>query len=243
MSVFREERLLRSKDVDLYRRLRLSRLFELLQEASIRHTEELGMGREKTLDKGLLWVVTMQRCEIARMPVYDERITLRSWPGETMRVLFPRYYEILSESGETLVRGSAVWSLMDAKERTTAFPDEYGIEIAGVETGRELPYLTRLKTIETPNRFDFVVPYSYVDLNGHMSNTRYFDLAEDHLPAIKAGKLLHKIHTEYSAEAKRDAILHVAWGEEEGRYYVNGSTEHPCFKMSLTYADQEKNDA
>ena len=39
MSVYREEILLRSKDVDLYRRLRLSRLFELLQEASIRHTE------------------------------------------------------------------------------------------------------------------------------------------------------------------------------------------------------------
>ena len=235
--------LLGSEHVDCFRRLRTSTLFELLQTASIRHTEELGMGRDKTLDRGLLWVIARQYVVIDRMPVYDERITLRSWPGETMRVLFPRYYEILSESGETLVRGSAVWSLMDAKERTTAFPDEYGIEIAGVETGRELPYLTRLKTIETPNRFDFVVPYSYVDLNGHMNNTRYFDLAEDHLPAIKAGKLLHKIHTEYSAEAKRDAILHVAWGEEEGRYYVNGSTEHPCFKMSLTYADQEKNDA
>ena len=71
MSVYREEILLRSKDVDLFRRLRLSRLFELLQEASIRHTEQLGMGREKTLDKGLLWVVTMQRCEISRMPEYD----------------------------------------------------------------------------------------------------------------------------------------------------------------------------
>ena len=37
MSVYLEEILLRSKDVDLHRRLRTSRLFELLQEASIRH--------------------------------------------------------------------------------------------------------------------------------------------------------------------------------------------------------------
>lgn len=235
--VFERELLLGSEHVDCFRRLRTSTLFELLQTLSIRHTEELGMGRDKTLDRGLLWVIARQYVVIERMPVYDERITLRSWPGETMRVLFPRYYEIASEAGETLVRGSAVWSLMDAETRTTAFPDEYGIEIAGVETGRELPYLTKVKATGTPNAFDFVVPYSYVDLNGHMNNTRYFDLVEDRLPAGKSGKLLREIHTEYSAEAKRDAVLHVTWGEKDGRYYVNGSTEHPCFKMSLTYAD------
>ena len=42
MSVYREEFLLRSKDVDMFRRLRTSELFRLLQEASIRHTEQLG---------------------------------------------------------------------------------------------------------------------------------------------------------------------------------------------------------
>ena len=94
MSVYREELLLRSKDVDLHRRLRTSRLFELLQEASIRHTEQLGMGREKTLDKGILWVVGLQRAEITRMPVYDEQIVLKSWPGETMHFFFPRYYQV-----------------------------------------------------------------------------------------------------------------------------------------------------
>ena len=42
MSEYREEILLRSKDVDMFRHLRTSELFRLLQEASIRHTEQLG---------------------------------------------------------------------------------------------------------------------------------------------------------------------------------------------------------
>ena len=91
MSVYSEEILLRSKDVDMYRRLRTSELFRMLQEASIRHTEQLGMGRDKTLDRGILWVLLMQRAEIVRMPEYDERIVLKSWPGKTMHLLFPRY--------------------------------------------------------------------------------------------------------------------------------------------------------
>ena len=55
----------------MYRRLRISTMFEWFQEGSITHTEELGCGREKTLDKGLLWVVTLQRAEIGRLPLYD----------------------------------------------------------------------------------------------------------------------------------------------------------------------------
>ncbi len=78
MSIYQEELLLRSKDVDMFRRLRTSQLFRLLQEASIRHTEELGMGRDKTLDKGILWVL-LQRAEITRMPEYDERLVLKSY--------------------------------------------------------------------------------------------------------------------------------------------------------------------
>ena len=233
--IYERELLLGSEHVDCFRRLRTSTLFELLQTASIRHTEQLGMGRDKTLDKGLLWIIARQYVKIERMPEYDERIVLRSWPGETMRVLFPRYYEIASSAGETLVRASAVWWLMEAGTRSVAFPEEHGIRIDGAETGEELPYLVRLVPLETDAAFDFTVPYSYVDLNGHMNNTRYFDMAEDELPAAKAGEALREVRAEYMAEARLGERLHVAWGEENGRYYVNGAGERPCFKMSLQY--------
>ena len=121
--IYERELLLGSEHVNLHRRLRTSVLFELLQTAAIRHTEQLGMGRDKTLDRGLLWVVTRQVVQITRMPVYDERITLRSWPGEMQRLIFPRYCEILSQEGETLIRASAVWMLMDSATRSAAFPE------------------------------------------------------------------------------------------------------------------------
>ena len=236
--IYEQRLLLGSEHVDCFRRLRLSTLFELLQTASIRHTEALGMGREKTLDRGLLWIIARQYAAIERMPVYDEHITLRSWPGETMHVLFPRYYEIVGDGGQTLVRGSMLWSLMDRETRATAFPDEYGVEIAGVETGRETPYLKKMPVLETPNRFSFTVPYSCVDLNGHMNNTRYFDLAEDHIPASAAGEALREVYAEYSAESKLGTALDVAWGGENGTYCISGGSGpagRHCFRMALVY--------
>ena len=235
MSVYREELLLRSKDVDMFRRLRTSELFRLLQEASIRHTEQLGMGRDKTLDKGILWVLLMQRAEIVRMPEYDEQIVLKSWPGKTMHLLFPRYYSLETAAGEPLLKASALWSLVDEKTRKVVFPEKVGVVIEGAVTGEEIAMPGAVAKGECAHERDFTVPYSFVDLNGHMNNTRYFDLAEDSVGAATAGKLLRGISVEYQNEARLGETLHLRWSGGEGNVFLCGETERPVFRMRLEY--------
>ncbi len=235
MSIYRQEILLRSKDVDLNRRLRTSRLFELLQEASIRHTEELGMGREMTLDRGLLWMIGMQRAEIARMPEYDERIVLKSWPGKTMHVFFPRYYQIETERGELLLRASMLWTLVGSESRKLIFPEQYGVEINGVVTGEEIAMPGAPARLPCTEEKLFRVPYSYVDLNGHMNNTRYFDLAEDCIPSSREGKALRLIQTEYVSEARLGDEMTVRWGKDGEKYFLIGETKKPVFRLRLEY--------
>ncbi len=235
MSIYREELLLRSKDVDMFRRLRTSELFRLLQEASIRHTEQLGMGRDKTLDKGVLWVLLMQRAEILRMPEYDERIVLKSWPGKTMHLIFPRFYSMETADGEPLLKASALWSLVDEKTRKVVFPEKYGVVIEGVVTGGEIAMPGAVAKADCAFERDFTVPYSFVDLNGHMNNTRYFDLAEDSVGAAAAGKLLRGVSVEYQNEARLSQTLHLRWSGEDGSVYLCGETDRPVFRMRLEY--------
>ena len=241
MSVYTEELLLRSKNVDMYRRLRSSELFRLLQEASIRHTEQLGMGRDKTLDRGILWVLLMQRAEITRMPEYDEKIVLnekivlRSWPGKTMHLLFPRYYSLETAAGEPLLKASALWSLVDEKTRKVVFPEKYGVVIEGTLTGAEIALPGAVTKAECALSRDFTVPYSFVDLNGHMNNTRYFDLAEDCTGAAAEGRLLKSISVEYQNEARLGEELKLSWGADGRGFYLCGQTERPVFRMRLEY--------
>ena len=236
MSVYREELLLRSKDVDMFRRLRTSELFKLLQEASIRHTEELGMGRDKTLDKGVLWVLLLQTAEIARMPVYDEQIVLKSWPGHTMHLLFPRFYRLETAAGEHLLSASALWGLVDQQTRKMVFPERFGVEIGGTVTGEEIALPSAPKRMDCTESRPFTVPYSYVDINGHMNNTRYFDLAEDCIPAAAAGRALKKIQTEYVSEARFGETFTVSWAGEDGVFFFQGEGEKPVFRMRMEYA-------
>ena len=77
MRIWRQDFRILSSDVDLTRKIRLSILFTKLQEAAIAHTIELGVTREKTLDRGLLWAVTQYRLKTDRMPPESLKTGLR----------------------------------------------------------------------------------------------------------------------------------------------------------------------
>ena len=179
------------------RRLRMSELFRIMEEASIAHTEELGCTRDRTLDRGLLWIITRQQAEIEELPAYDEEITVRSWQGDMMHVFFPRFYEI-ERAGRVIVRGQALWMLIDEESRQMVMPEDYDIFIPGRPGSDDMmlaPVVipSELREEEpgdngngreeagTVIRQDLATRFSQVDINGHMNNTRYFDIIDDAL--------------------------------------------------------------
>lgn len=240
MSIYKTDYTVLSSDTDANRRLRLSRLFTMLQEASIAHTTVLGMGREKTLDRGLLWIVTLQQVKIWRMPEYDERIRLKSWPGKMMHLLFPRYYRIEDETGNALVEASALWALMDEKTRRVVFPELFGVKIRCVHTGKEIPLPAAPKMPANAQESTFNVPYSFVDLNGHMNNTRYFDLAEDRMPKELHERHLVGIQTENAKKAKEGDTILLKSEVTPDAYLLSGEQNGAkLFRLSLTYGDKQ----
>ena len=170
------------------------------------------------------------------MPVYDETITLESWPGDTMHLFFPRYYRVLSETGECLITGSAMWMLIESESRKMVFPDRHGIVIEGVKTGHETALPSPVGRVVGSESSAFTVPYSYVDLNGHMNHTRYYDLTADLLGAAAAGRELQRIRAEYLQEARLGDTLTVSWDRpDDDSFRVEGRTQKPCYRMELKY--------
>ena len=237
MSVYEKSYRLLSSDVDAQRRLRLSCLFTFLQEASIAHTTELGMGREKTLDRGLLWIVTLTQVKVTRLPVYDEDVRLLSWPGDTMHLYFPRYYRMEDDGGHALLTGSALWALMDQGTRKMVFPEDHGVHIEGERGEKPLPLPAAPRPPQGGEKEVFTVPYSYVDLNGHMNNTRYLDLIEDRMPADLREKAVREIRAEFSGEAKLGEEVALTCARQGDAFLLSGDRERKLFRLNLLYND------
>jgi len=236
MEIYSKEYKILSSDVDAFRRVRVSKLFTFMQEAAIAHTEILGAGRAKTLDRGFLWVVTMQHAEISRLPEYDETVKLVSWAGKTMHVMFPRFYELYAKDGTILAKGSAIWMLINMKDRTMVFPDAEGIAINGTVVGREYPLPKPIKALESSLAFSFTVPYSYTDLNGHLTNTKYFDLLEDNTANVSLGRSPKYVAAEYSGEARLGEEISVSKYEDKDVSFIHGvKNDKKLFKIKYEF--------
>ena len=238
MSVYSTEHRLGGNDVNMFRRLRTSVMFELMQDVSEQQNVLHGLDSASIRERGLFWAVIRQCAAVSRMPGYGERITLETWPGKPRHMLFPRYFRLLDSSGDVLVSVSSVWTLVDIESRKMVSPEKYGIQAAYEITGNELPLPRPPEPVRDGDEVLFTVPFSYADINGHKNNTRYFDLAEDGSSAAAAGKQLSEILVEYSAEAHIGDEIVLCRSEGEGRYTVSGSEDgRKLFTVSLRYRE------
>ncbi|HPF88243.1 MAG TPA: thioesterase [Candidatus Limiplasma sp.] len=181
VSIYRTKHRVELSDVDFMKKLRMSILFEYFQDISSMHAENLGVGID-TLEKehGLAWILMRMRVEIIRTPVWDEEITLETWPQEP-RIFCERDYYVRDADGNIIIRAAAIWAVFDMKARKLS---REKIVYEG------LPSIVKERAIQTKARkssplgqlepaYTKVVGYSDVDMNGHLNNSRYIDFIMD----------------------------------------------------------------
>lgn len=229
MNIYKKEYTLGEK------RLSTGELFRMLQEIATLHCNALGLGMDVIGPKGLIWVVVKQYVRIHRDPQPGERLVLSTWPGMSRHMMFPRHYMLCSASGETLLTGNALWTMVDFETRKMINPAEYGFEMEGLVTGNEEKLIFRLPKLPIGHSAEFTVPEAYLDSNRHMNNTRYYDMAEHCLGAEIEGLHLREAMTEFVSEACLEEKMAVSWGREGKRFYICGDEAKPIFRMSLEY--------
>ena len=224
-----------SGDVDPSLTLKVSTLFTWFQEAAMTHTIEMGITRQRTLDLGILWVVVQYRIRITRLPSYDEAVTLSSWPGRDMHLFFTRYFSLTGPDGEPFADASSFWAMMSKETRELVYPASHGITIPGTVTGKEIPLPSRIRGREPEKTAVFTVPYSYLDLNGHMNNARYFDLASDQMDEETRSLPITELSADFIGEARYGDELTLGIYREKDRFQISGKRDKDVFRLDYRF--------
>ena len=157
MEIYSENYQLKSRDVNMYRTLRMSALFEIMQETATEHSEILGSGIDVIRARNLMWVLALQSVEIARMPRYREQIRIETWPGRTVHSLYPRYHCISDSEDNCIIRSSAIWTLADIEERKLVSSSQSGFDYEGIKTGKEISLPRPPRSFYTSEDFDRIL--------------------------------------------------------------------------------------
>lgn len=222
---YRQRIEIQETDCDSAGRMKAAAMTYYLQEAAAAHAEALNVGIPRLRELGALWVVTRMGLQIERLPEKGEAVYVMTWPGKTRHLLFPRYYAVKSESGETLATGAGIWMLIHPESRKMLFPEEIGLDVPDMSRGDEMPLPDR--RVRFPAELGggalHETDESEQDVNKHINNVHYLRWAEALLPEGFAEKhRLKSVWVEYRKEILVGHSVELRHTMENDALFVQG---------------------
>ncbi len=217
---------------DLNDKLSLKALLSIFQDVATIHAGEIGAGYEDCLKENLFWVLCRVKIDILKTPSIDEVVTVETWPHEKGVIDFDRDMLLTNKQGETLVKATSKWCVIDTRTRQLMKTD--GVNYKGKCILDKL-YDEKFMKIHLPKeeftkKFTYEVRFSDLDHNGHMNNTNYANLVVN---AIKNRNISH-FEIDFLSELKEGERVEVSsLNTENGEYVVGKKDEKTVFSAYI----------
>lgn len=232
MSIYKKKYHVDYGDSDYYKKLKLSSLFNYLQDVASLHSENLGIGINDIGQKhSVAWVMVRILVDVERMPNWNEDIIVETWPNEPKKLEFERDFIVRDQKGNVLVRAISSWVIMDIEKREIRKTEL--IRIAYPPFAKERAICKRMGKLKPNGELKYVynkqIGYSDIDINGHLNNSKYIDYITDCFSMEKHGEYIVKsVQVSYISEAlagETIAFYKDISRLESGALYVEGTDE------------------
>lgn len=114
--IWKDKFTVKTYEVNLFQELDIVRLLDRLQDAASRHAETLGFGWEDMQDKEYFWVLSRFVVEIDRVPKWNDKLILHSWPKDFNKLAAYRDFEIFDEAEKNiLIKATSMWMVLNSE--------------------------------------------------------------------------------------------------------------------------------
>lgn len=191
----------RYSEVGEDRKLTIQSLLDYFQDASIFHSEDVGVGIDYYMKKDEAWVLSAWQICVNRYPHLCEEIVIGTTPYAFKGFIGYRNFEMKTREGEVLAYANSVWSLMNMKQMVPARIEPEAIKCYG--QGEKYPMEYAPRKISLPDGGEksepFAVQTFHLDCNHHVNNGQYVRMAMNYAPE---GREIRQIRVEYRSQAR-----------------------------------------
>lgn len=202
-------------------------LLAIFEDAAEMHSASVGYGITDIETTKLSWALLNWKIKIFRRAKHGEDLTVKTWSRPSNRIHCFRDFELYDSDGNIIAIGSSKWVLIDMfSHKIVKLTDEieakYQPESKTVFTDEESITLPKLTEID-----DYSVSLFYkirradIDINEHVNNLCYLDIAKEILPENINGTLEGtEFEIMFRYQIKLEDDITVYYGTENGTHYV-----------------------
>ena len=175
--ILKEKYSINSADTDFTRRIKVSSLTNMFIQSAWHHAEDLGFGIHVLHRQNCVWMLSRFRLRLLKIPSFNETISINTWPKGIHRLFYQRDFEVFAANNTEIALGTSEWLIIDLKARRPRLidADHHIFNPGQVRHAIDEP----VPVLDTPatrsEHYKRQVRYSDIDLNQHLTTTRYID--------------------------------------------------------------------
>lgn len=116
---------IRTYEVDAKARVKLSTIFNFLQEMAADHAGRLGASVVDLFVRNLTWVLSRYHIIIESYPIWGQQVKINTWPSTRETFFSLREFQMVDEKDNPMVLGTSSWILLDLKTKKPVLPAEF----------------------------------------------------------------------------------------------------------------------
>ena len=237
--MYKKEYVLSVSDVDAFSNLKLSSLMVMMQDVATDHAESSGIGQSKIIKEEMFWVISRYSISIKRLPRYQDRIFVCTYPGDDMKFMFPRYFKIMDENGDILIQASSLWLVLNKEDHRVNLNPFNGFVLPSEHYEGEEPLPEKISNDDKEFVEKRVVRFNDVDFNKHLNNTKYIEyIVDSHDYDFYKHHDIKHIVINYNKEIKYGDVVSLYSNKSNPEVISGDINENNSFVAKIIFEDK-----
>lgn len=189
------------------------------------HSNIAGYGILDIPQTKLSWVLLDWKLKIIRRPKYSEKIKIKTWSKNAIKFYTYRDFEVYDENGQVIAIATSKWVLLDIdKGKIVKISDEV-LNKYEPELEKSVFDISEIEKLQEPENYisevEYTVKKSDIDVNNHMHNLNYLELANEALPEeIYNKQELNNVRINYRKEIKLGETVKCKYSFENNTHII-----------------------
>lgn len=217
------------RDINNLKELKNTSLLAYLEDVASMHSEIAGYGVSKIEEVKRTWILLSWKIKVIKRPMYNSVLNVKTWSRCIDKFYAFRDFKVYNENDELVCIATSKWIFINTENEkivkvTEDVANKYMPESESVFSDENLPKLN--EPTEFINKVDYKVTKNMIDINNHLHNIYYMDIAREALPEdLSSSNEFNEFEIMYKKEIKMGETLKAIYAKENDYHYVTIKSE------------------